>query len=230
MNCVVIQHVLFENLGTFAEVLEKKGAALKYYQAGLGLPEAEEFVGADLAVVLGGPIGANDEELYPFVANELALVAARAKEDRPLLGICLGAQYIAKALGARVYPGRAKEIGFGALALTPKGEASPLRLLAGAPVLHWHGDTFDVPKGCDLLASTPLTVNQAFRRGNALALQFHPEADAARLEQWLIGHACELAQASVDVPGLRAAGKKLGEALKTQGQLFFSEWLSSAGL
>ncbi len=147
-----------------------------------------------------------------------------------MLGICLGAQLIARAAGARVYPGKQKEIGFSPLTLTPAGEASCLAALAaaGGNVLHWHGDTFDLPEGAERLASTPITENQAFGLGpNILALQFHMEAEPERLERWLIGHTGEIAQAGLDVRALRADIGRHGAAVTQAGAQAFNRWLDA---
>ncbi|MDR3154996.1 MAG: glutamine amidotransferase [Deltaproteobacteria bacterium] len=225
-TCRVIQHVLFEDLGTWGDKLQEHGYALHFHQAGVSPPSGEEWLSADLAAVLGGPVGVGDLEAYPFLAGELDLVARRVKAGRPLIGICLGAQLIAKAMGARVFPNSRKEIGWSALTLTEAGRRSPVLRLEGAEVLHWHGDTFDLPEGAILLASTEITRNQCFSAGeNILALQFHPEADSARLEQWLIGHACELGQAGIDPRSLRADGERCGGALREKGRLLLEEWL-----
>src|SRR6185436_5058732 len=129
----------------------------------------------------------------------------RLSRRRPTLGICLGAQLIARVLGARVYPARAKEIGWHPLQLTSAGEASPLSHLraTSGQVLHWHGDTFDLPAGAAHLASTEVCPHQAFSIDAALALQFHLEVDVHRIERWLIGHVCELGVNGVDVAQLR---------------------------
>lgn len=134
---------------------------------------------------------------------------------------------MAQALGAAVYAGKAKEIGWGGLQLTEAGAASPLAALRGAPVLHWHGDTFDLPPAATLLASTDITPHQAFQAGaGQLALQFHAEADAARMEHWLMGHACELAAASLDVAAIRQDARDLGSRAAAAGQDFFRRWLT----
>ena len=104
-RCVAIQHVAFENLGVFVQPLEEAGFAISYVQAGVVPMEPELWKDADLAVVLGGPIGVYQDDLYPFLADEKALVASRLASGRPLLGICLGAQLMASALDAKVYPG-----------------------------------------------------------------------------------------------------------------------------
>ncbi|MDO5536929.1 MAG: glutamine amidotransferase [Desulfovibrionaceae bacterium] len=224
-TCLVIRHVAFEDLGTFAPVAAEAGLAVTCRQAGVDSVGTEDWLACDLAVVLGGPIGVNDVETYPFIARERELVAARLAKGRPVLGICLGAQLMASALGARVYRGT-REIGWAPVEVGMGGADSPLRHLAGVPVLHWHGDTFDLPEGAKRLASTAATPNQAFAVGAGLALQFHPEADAARLETWLIGHCCELGMAGLDPRVIRADAARYGEAVRAAGQAMFREWLA----
>ena len=122
---------------------------------------------------------------------------------------------MAHALGSRVYPGKAKEIGWGTVSLTGDGRLSPLRYLEGVPVLHWHGDTFDLPAQAELLASSEVYPNQAFRVGkNILGLQFHPEVAADGLEKWLIGHTAELRQARINIPALRADNLRFAAPLE----------------
>jgi GMP synthase (glutamine-hydrolysing) len=144
-----------------------------------------------------------------------------------LLGICLGAQLIARALGAKVYPGPAKEIGWSALRLTDAGRQGPLAALADVPVLHWHGDTFDLPGGAARLASTDLCANQAFAVGRqVLAFQFHPEATEVGFERWLIGHACEIAGTpGVSPQGLRAQAQSLAARSTACGERCLETWL-----
>jgi GMP synthase (glutamine-hydrolysing) len=134
---------------------------------------------------------------------------------------------MAAALGARVYPGPAKEIGWSALDLV---DASPPNLLAALrdiAVLHWHGDTFDLPEGSTLLASTALCTNQAFSRGpNMLGLQFHPEVLGTRFEHWLLGHASELATAGIDPGTLRNNAARYADDLETAGAAMLTDWLA----
>jgi GMP synthase (glutamine-hydrolysing) len=138
---------------------------------------------------------------------------------------------MARVLGSRVYSGPGKEIGWSPLALTASGQSSPLRHLAELSVLHWHGDTFDLPEGAALLASTPAFAHQAFSSGpNILGLQFHGEVDAREIERWLVGHACEIAAAGLDIEELRRGAQENGEPLKRAGTALIDDWLSGLDL
>ena len=235
-NVVALRHVAFEDLGLLAPLLRSRGWDITL----LDVPSADltdakvvaSIEQADLLVVLGGPIGVGDAEAYPFLTPELRLIERRLTQDRPLLGICLGSQLMASALGSRVYPGGTKEIGWGQLQLTDAGMASCLAPLADpdAMVLHWHGDTFDLPDGATRLASSPLYENQAFAHGrNTLALQFHIEADPARLEEWYVGHTSELGAAGISVKALRAATAQVASRVGVQAERIFDRWLRDIG-
>jgi GMP synthase (glutamine-hydrolysing) len=231
---VALYHVTFEDLGLIEGVLKKRGHAARYSSAPVMEAGDLAALDPDLLVVLGGPIGVYEEDVYPFLKTEIALIERRLAAGKPTLGVCLGAQLMARALGSRVYPGPAKEIGWSPLTLTEAGRASPLRHLDGAKthVLHWHGDTFDLPSGATRLASTPICQNQAFSYGaKALGLQFHGEAYGRALESWFVGHAVEIAAAKgVTVAGLRADTQRWSKTLAEQGALSFDEWLAQAGL
>src|SRR5687767_11961452 len=187
-TCLAVRHVPFEDLGFFADVLAARGFQIGYRETPTGELGAAELRECDLLVLLGGPIGVYERDAYPFLSAEIALAEERLAARKPMLGVCLGSQIMAAALGADVYPGnRGKEIGWGTLTLTPLGGSSPLAHLAATRVLHWHGDSFDLPKGATLLASTERYRHQAFSYGeNALALQFHPEVTAKGLEAWFV--------------------------------------------
>ncbi|HTZ79794.1 MAG TPA: glutamine amidotransferase [Stellaceae bacterium] len=231
-TALAIRHVAFEDLGSFAPVLRQRGFIVGYREAGLDDLEARDLMDADLVIVLGGPVGVYETAHYPFLKHELRLIAHRIKSNRPVLGICLGAQLMARTLGARVYKGRRKELSWGALSLSKEGRASPLAALARTEVLHWHGDTFDLPDGATLLASNENYANQAFAFGDtALALQFHVEVTAGGFEHWLIGHAVEIADArGVDVAMLRRQARRKAPRLEQRGPRVLSDWLDHVGL
>ncbi|MBB4845139.1 GMP synthase (glutamine-hydrolyzing) [Paucibacter oligotrophus] len=225
-TAIAIRHLHFEDLGTLEPLLEARGYAVRYVDATADGLHTLDVSSADLLVVLGGPIGAFDDETYPLIARELALVRERLENQRPLLGICLGAQLIARALGARVDAMGVKEIGFAPLTLTQEGEASPLVALGDVPVMHWHGDQFDIPPGALRLAGTDVCPNQAFAIGrHVLGLQCHLEADPLQIERWLVGHACELAQAGIDPRALRTQAYALQTRLPLATQAVFTRWL-----
>ncbi|MFF0745953.1 glutamine amidotransferase [Streptomyces sp. NPDC004111] len=229
-EAVAIRHVAFEDLGSFAQVLLERGMNVSYVDAGKGrLRSRVERRSPRLLVVLGGPVGALDTDAYPFLEEELALIRARLSRAEPVLGICLGAQLIAAALGAKVYPAEAKEIGWGPVELSEEGAGSPLAGLT-SPVLHWHGDTFDLPTGATHLASTPVCTNQAFAVGRtALGLQFHVEVLGSAIESWLIGHAHEIGQApGVSVEGIRADTHRYAGQLESRSRTFLDRWLDEA--
>ncbi|AXV77384.1 MULTISPECIES: glutamine amidotransferase [Ralstonia solanacearum species complex] len=229
-TALALRHVPFEHLGVLEPLLLGRGYTLRTLDAGVQPLPAEVLAAADLVVVLGGPIGAFDDDRYPFLREETDAIARRLAARKPLLGICLGAQLMARALGATVAPMGVKEIGFAPVTLTAEGAASPLAPLAdGTPVLHWHGDRFDLPTGATRLASTPVCAEQAFALGDhALGLQFHLEADLRELETWLIGHAAELAAAGIDPCTLRAQAPALAAALAQRAHDVFTVWLDRA--
>lgn len=228
-----IRHLAFEDLGTFESILLERGFEVHYVEAGVDDLRDKRLIDTDLLCILGGPIGANDEQDYPFIQDELALLKTRMQADLPTLGICLGAQLMARALGARVYPGPAKEIGWKPLQLTQAGNTSCVRFLDASltSMLHWHGDTFDLPEGASLLASTDICQNQVFSyKSRALGFQCHPEVIPAHLEKWFIGHTGEISGQGLSVRTLRAESQTEGENLLKQSRLFFQAWLDDIGL
>lgn len=229
---LALRHVPFEDLGLLAPLLAQRGHTVRYVEMPLAELGPVDALSPDLLVVLGGPIGVYENDRYPFIDREVEWLERRLAARRPTLGICLGSQLMAKALGARVYPSGIKEIGWQPVTLTSAAATSCLRHLADTPVLHWHGDTFDLPAGAVHLASTPACRNQAFAVGeHALALQFHAEAAGQGLEAWFVGHACEIgATPNVTVGALRAATQRHSAALVERGGACFREWLTALDL
>lgn len=224
LTALVIRHVHFEDLGLLEALLLSRGYEIRYHD--VAEPLVAPLALPSLLIVLGGPIGAFDDSDYPFLRDELHLIKRQLDAQQPILGICLGAQLLARALGANVQAMAAKEIGFAPLSLTPAGEASELGALAGVPVLHWHGDQFAVPAGARLLAETS-ACPQAFAFGeHALGLQFHLEVQPARIEQWLVGHAHELSSLGLSPQKLRDQARANGERLGAAAKQCLEQWLA----
>lgn len=226
-DVLVLRHVAFEDLGAFRSALAQFGR-IRIHEIGVDDLSCENALEPDLVISLGGPVDAADAARYPALGEERAFLQARLAQDRPTLGLCLGAQLMALALGAAVAPMGLKEIGFFDLTLTEAGRASALAPFAEAPLaLHWHGDAYALPQGCARLAASALCSEQAFSRGpNVLACQFHPEAGGPGFERWLIGHAIELAAAGLDPRTLRAQAHTHGPALAQKADAVIRSWLS----
>lgn len=225
-SCLAVRHVAFEDLGVLGPLVSARGYDVRYHDAGIDPFAADALIAPDLVVVLGGPIGVYETEAYPFIPAEIAAVAARLAANKPTLGICLGAQMMAVALGARVAPGPAKEIGWAPITLSQAGRASVLAPLGSSPVLHWHGDNCELPAGCRCLASTAHCPVQAFERmPSQLGLQFHLETEPTRFEAWLVGHTVELAKAGLDPRDLRQQARATGPAVREVGRGVLAAWL-----
>jgi GMP synthase (glutamine-hydrolysing) len=230
LTILAITHVPFEDLGSLDIALTRAGFKSEVIDACTANLHVVDALDPDLMVVLGGPVGVYEREAYPFIELEIELLRARLAARRPTLGICLGAQLMATALGARVYPGTSgKELGWasvhsGSDLIVPTWFQT--LLTPQLHVLHWHGDTFDLPAGATHLARTARYANQAFSFGSyALALQFHPEVTVQGLERWYVGHAHELAQAGFPVRRLREETRIFGPKLEAAAGKFWQQWL-----
>ncbi|HEX3694422.1 MAG TPA: gamma-glutamyl-gamma-aminobutyrate hydrolase family protein [Polyangia bacterium] len=198
-SAVVLQHAPTEGPGRVADLLAEQGVAVSCRQVYAGEPVPGHLDDDALLVVMGGPMGVGDagDRRYPFLGREIALLQQLVAADRPVLGICLGAQLLAAGGGARVYPNRrpdrfgnwsvVREVGWGPVDfLGVDREPALVGLRALEMMLHWHGDTFDLPAGAVHLASTPACPHQAFRLGTCqFALQFHCELDADTIIRWV---------------------------------------------
>jgi GMP synthase (glutamine-hydrolysing) len=201
--------------------------------AGQVLPAHEEVAGA---VVMGGPMGAQEVERFPALVTEREWLAEAARRGMPVLGICLGAQLLARALGAEVRPGEGPEIGFAPVEVSDPDDPVLGGLAPSTEVLHWHGDFFDLPDGAQLLASSERTEHQAFRAGNAWGVLFHPEADFALVEAWLtvpemIDAACEALgnDGAAALPGQANAADPVLVERTTPGFAAFAQLVAANG-
>ncbi len=208
MHLHVLQHVPFEGPASIADWVRRRGHVLsqtRLFEAqGLPAPDA-----VDGLIVMGGPMGVGDEDEFPWLVHEKRFLAACVENDKPVLGICLGSQLLAEVLGAPVYPNRHKEIGWFPIEFTQAALGSPL--FDGCPqeieVFHWHGDTFDLPHGARLLASSQACRNQAFLHGrHVLGLQFHLEVTSRSIAALVENGAAELRPAPYIQPASRLSG------------------------
>jgi GMP synthase (glutamine-hydrolysing) len=227
-TALVIRHVVFEGVAGYREPIEAAGYAIERIPACSTDFAALDLLSPELVIVMGGPMGVYETAEHPWLPAEIAAVRARLDRDLPTLGVCLGSQIVAAALGADVYPGPVREIGFAPLSLTEAGQASPLRHVAGVKVLHWHGDTFDLPPAVELLAGSAAYAHQGFRRGaNLLALQFHAEmGEDPRFHEWIAEGRDYLAGAAVDPVALTADHDRLGPRAVGAGRAMIAEWLA----
>ena len=225
-TALIIRHVPREGVAGFRAPIEAAGYGIDRVDVIDPEFHAVDLVAPALVVMMGGPMGVYEQETYPWIRCQLRRLAKRLEAGRPTLGVCFGAQMMAAALGAEVYPGPAKEIGFDPV--TVHAAASPLRHLADVPVLHWHGDTFTQPERTEVLASSALYQHQAFRRGpNLLALQFHAEmGEDERFEDWIAQDFDYLTAAGHCPNALRAAHEAHGPGAVAAGRAMIAEWLA----
>ena len=229
-KAVVIQHVPHEGLGIIEGELSKKGILNVEYVRVYQNDRVPRRLKEDSSlIVMGGPMGAYEDDIYPFIKDELYLIESALKSDAPVLGVCLGSQLMARAAGAKVYKGKTKEIGWYKLYLTEEGEKD--RLLLGFPremdVFQWHGDTFDVPENAVLLAKSKLFPNQLLRIGKrAYALQFHLEVTEKMIMEWLSVSEGELKElkGAVDPAAIKKETPLKISTLKRRGETFFSRF------
>ena len=229
---LVFRHVEHEHIGTLAQVLAEVGIAYRYVDVFRGEAVPENLRGALGLIIMGGPMGVYEADRYPFLSDEQRVIRQAAEAGFPVLGICLGAQLIAAALGARVYPGPQREIGWYPVEVTTPAADFAAGLPSKFMAFHWHGDTFDLPPGATRLFRSDLYENQGFRWGrNVLAIQFHLEITRAMVDEWLADGGCrrELAEAPhVDPEVIRQQTAQRGMELEKLGKEVFGRFLQAA--
>ncbi len=185
---LVLQHVAHELLGTLNPLLKSAGFRIRYINFARHPDAQPSLDGYNGLVVLGGPMSVNDANRLAHLRTEMRLIEQAMQRDLPVLGICLGAQLIAKTLGAAVYPNEKKEIGWYDVSPTQQAGGDPLlaEFQDSEKIFQWHGDTFDMPRHASHLAFSPLCAHQAFRCGsNVYGFQFHLEVDEPMIHRWL---------------------------------------------
>lgn len=224
-SALIIRHVPYEGVAGYRAPIEAAGYTLDRIDVEDPAFATLDLTQPDLLIMMGGPMGVYEQDRYPWIACQLKRLARRLEADRPTLGVCFGAQMMAAAMGAEVYAGPTKEVGFHPVALG--ADAGPLCHLADVPVLHWHGDTFTLPEGVELLASSPAYAHQAFRRGsNLLALQFHAEmGEDPRFHEWVRQWPQSVVEAGHDEASFLASHDALGPGAVKAGRAMIAEWL-----
>lgn len=228
-SALIVRHVPVEGIAGFRDPVEAAGYAVDRIDVTDPRFPSLDLAEPDLLIMMGGPMAVYEQDKYPWIACQQRRLAARLARERPTLGVCFGSQLMAAALGARVYPGPVKEVGFHRLAIADAPAAAPLRHLAGLPVLHWHGDTFDLPDGAALLASSERYAHQAFAVGpNILALQFHAEMGLdPRFDSWVDQWPHDIAAAGTTAEQLRADHDRYGARVVAAGRAMIADWLAS---
>ena len=223
----VIQHETGEGPGLLAVALDREGIAVEVTRVDRGEPVPADLGGAGGLVVLGGSMAVYEAGERPHLRDELRLIEAAMRAEAPVLGVCLGSQLVAAVLGARVYPGPAKEIGW--LTVTSKPAAAGDRLFGPLPprfvTLLWHGDVFDLPRGATSLASSAKTEHQAFCHGDrTYGILFHLEATSKEVQAMVGGADDELAGAGGSSDELLAETERWAASAAAIGVPFFQRW------
>lgn len=229
-----IQHIGYEDLGSFEPVLKSRGFEVKYL-CSRNIDYKGLFAqDPDLIIDLGGPMSVHDEDRHPWIVNERQFIKERIGSEKPLMGICFGAQMIASALGADTYEGKqGKEIGWSKITVNEEGQKTPFRHLDGSltHMMHWHGNTFDLPDGAVLLALSDKYHKQAYSYGDHIfCMQCHPEVTEAKLRLWYSSGKNEIEEVGLTVDKMKADAHAYNEILSQQAALFLNEWLDEQGL
>lgn len=225
-TALVLRHDSAIGLGNLGPTLEAHGYEIVTVDAPTSDVAALDALAPDLVVVLGGDEAAYETDRYPYLADEITLLQARIEAEAPIFGVCLGAQLLAKSLGAEVRKGPRKEVGWLEVEPTEAGVASPVRHFAGVPTVQWHGDTFELPEGVERLATSRQYENQAFARGEwLLAVQFHPEVTDEIHEEWLRQWGDELPESGLTREQLREERASYGPRAQAASAALLGEYL-----
>jgi GMP synthase-like glutamine amidotransferase len=232
VTVLVLQHISCEPPGVFEDVLRERGLSLLRVELDEGEPLPPSLDGIEAIIAMGGPMSVNDEDDHPWLAAEKALVARAVGSGVPFWGSCLGVQLLAASLGARVTRGPAPEVGVLPVYATDAAAGDPVfaALAWPRPTLQWHQDTFDLPEGATLLATSPQYPHQAFRVGRvAYGVQFHVEVDEAMADEWAEVPEYIASGESALGPGglerLLADFRASMGAMQADGRALFTRWV-----
>ena len=226
-RALVLRHDPAIGLGNLEQTLVDNGYTLSIVDTPTADVAAIDPAAADLLVVLGGEEGAYEGAEFPYIEAEIDLLRARIDAQAPIFGVCLGAQLLAASLGASVYRGPRKEVGYLDVTPTHAGADSPLRHLSGVPVMQWHGDTFDLPEGVKRLATSPQYENQAFGIDDwLLAVQFHPEVTSAMHDEWVGLWSDELPEYGQDAESMARDRDQYSAAMQDASRALLGDYLA----
>lgn len=234
MNIWVIQHSGYEDIGAFANALNRRNAIITFFSGQDDDIAALDPIEPDLLLVMGGAASAADLDGYPFLKTEIAFLKKRIQANKPILGLCLGGQLLSLALGGcvtRAHNGN--EVGWTPLTLTTAAENTPMRHLCGqlTNMMHWHEDTLSLPEGCILLAATDHCAVQAFTHGDGiLGFQCHPDISSYKIERWTHLAANMAYDAGTNPEEIKSDMKEFMPQLQKQTDLFFEDWLKGLNL
>jgi GMP synthase-like glutamine amidotransferase len=227
MNVLIIKNIAGEGPGTIEEFLREKKIPYSVVDLHKG-GTASAFDSFTHLVIMGGPMAVYEMDRHPFLKGEAKLIELAVKSNKHVLGVCLGAQMVAHVLGSRVYAGSGKEIGWYRVDITPEGMRDPLMAAlalpgaAAADVFQWHGDTFDLPAGAQLLASSALYPNQAFRYSDGVyALQFHIEVTPVIVHDWL------KQERGIDTAAIDAESNRIFDPYRLRAMNFYRGFFKS---
>jgi GMP synthase (glutamine-hydrolysing) len=222
----VLQHAEPETPGILTDILAARGIELNHVRSYLAEPVPRRMDGYDGLLVMGGPMGVYEADRYPWLRDELALVEAAVAAEKPVLGICLGSQIVAAALGAQVSRGR-REVGWLPLTLTPAASDDPLwrDVERTFTPMHWHGDVFDLPRGAVALASSAMTPHQAFRFGsNVYAFLFHMELTVEMVRGMVRAFPGDIVEAGADGDAILARSPAAVPEIHKIARTVFERW------
>lgn len=233
-TATIINHVDRDTSGTIGRTLAARGFEITHLYSNCDDVSTANVADSDILVVMGGSLGVYQAPDYPFIDREIDIIKARLDAEKPLIGICLGAQLMAAALGEKVYPGpNGKELGWFEIEVTPEGMDTPARHFdkSQTRVMQWHGDTFDLPKGAVRLARSEKYENQIYSYGRAaIGLQCHPEVCPRKVEDWLVSDASSVSDGIVDADKVRKNTDIWVDKLMGKTERFLTDWLESVSL